>query len=84
MHFVNKSCFSFTNGASGGQFWLFVFKSGIWRAKLAFRLQIFTFLFTNKHLVSQTGISDYNSALQLSQLSGASTVKRDATLLVSD
>jgi hypothetical protein len=40
----------------------FVYKSGIWRAKLAFRLQIFTFQFTNKHLALQTGTSDYNSA----------------------
>jgi len=40
-----------------------VYKSGIWRTKLAFRLQIFTFQFTNKHLALQTGTSVYNSAL---------------------
>ena len=39
-----------------------VYKSGVWRSKLAFRLQIFTFQFQNKHLGLQTGISDYNSA----------------------
>lgn len=39
-----------------------VYKSGIWRSKLAFRLQIFTFQSSNKHLVLQTGTSDYNSA----------------------
>jgi len=38
------------------------YKSGIWRTKLAFRLQKCSFQFTNKHLVLQTGISDYNSA----------------------
>jgi hypothetical protein len=26
------------------------YKSGIWRTKLAFRLQIYTFRFTNRHL----------------------------------
>ena len=40
-----------------------IYKNGIWRTKLAFRLQICSFQFTNKHLVLQTGISDYNSAL---------------------
>ena len=39
-----------------------VYKTCIWSAKLAFRLQIFTFQFTNKHLGLQTGTSDYNSA----------------------
>ena len=38
------------------------YKNGIWRTKLAFRLQICSFQFTNKHLVLQTGVSDYNSA----------------------
>ena len=38
------------------------YKSGIWRTKLAFRLQICSFQFTNKHLALQTGVSDYNSA----------------------
>ena len=38
------------------------YKSGIWRTKLAFRLQICSFQFTNKYLVLQTGVSDYNSA----------------------
>ncbi|MGO5292657.1 hypothetical protein ACTQ1N_10870, partial [Porcincola sp. LCP21S3_C12] len=36
--------------------------SGIWCTKLAFRLQICSFQFTNKHLALQTGVSDYNSA----------------------
>jgi len=40
-----------------------IYKNGIWRTKLAFRLQICSFQFTNKHLVLQTGISDYNSAM---------------------
>ncbi len=40
----------------------FAYKSSIWRTKLAFRLQIFCFQFTNKHLALQTGVSDYNSA----------------------
>jgi len=39
-----------------------VYKNGIWCTKLAFRLQICSFQFTNKHLALQTGISDYNSA----------------------
>jgi len=39
-----------------------VYKSGIWLTKLAFRLQIYSFQFTNKHLALQTGTSDYNSA----------------------
>ena len=39
-----------------------VYKSGVWCSKLAFRLQICGFQFTNKHLVLQTGTSDYNSA----------------------
>ena len=38
------------------------YKSGIWRTKLAFRLQICTFRFTNRHLALQTGASNYNSA----------------------
>jgi hypothetical protein len=38
------------------------YKSGIWRTKLAFRLQILTFQSSNKHIVLQTGTSDYNSA----------------------
>ena len=38
------------------------YKNGIWRTKLAFRLQICSFQFTNKHLALQTGTSDYNSA----------------------
>ena len=39
-----------------------VYKSGIWHTKLAFRFQICSFQFTNKHLALQTGASDYNSA----------------------
>ena len=39
------------------------YKNGIWRTKLAFRLQICSFQFTNKHLALQTGVSDYNSAV---------------------
>jgi hypothetical protein len=39
-----------------------IYKNGIWRTKLAFRLQICSFQFTNKHLALQTGTSDYNSA----------------------
>ena len=39
-----------------------VYKTGILCTKVAFRLQICTFQFTNKHLVLQTGVSDYNSA----------------------
>lgn len=39
------------------------YKSGIWCTKLAFRLQICSFQFTNKHLALQTGVSDYNSAI---------------------
>jgi len=42
------------------------YKSGIWRTKLAFRLQICSFQFTNKYLALQTGTSDYNSALHKS------------------
>ena len=38
------------------------YKRGTSLTKLAFRLQIFTFQFTNKHLVLQTCTSDYNSA----------------------
>jgi len=62
-----------------------IYKNGIWRTKLVFRLQICSFQFTNKHLVLQTGISDYNSAEE--ELDGldedeASPVKRDATPLV--
>ena len=41
-----------------------VYKNGIWRTKLAFRLQICSFQFTNKHLALQTGTSDYNSAYE--------------------
>jgi hypothetical protein len=41
-----------------------VYKSGIWHTKLAFRFQICSFQFTNKHLALQTGASDYNSAYQ--------------------
>ena len=40
-----------------------VYKNGIWLTKLAFRLQICSFQFTNKNLDLQTGISDYNSAV---------------------
>ena len=40
------------------------YKNGIWRTKLAFRLQICSFQFTNKHLALQTGVSDYNSAIR--------------------
>lgn len=40
----------------------FTYKSGIWHTKLAFRLQICSFQFTNKHLALQTSVSDYNSA----------------------
>ena len=40
-----------------------VYKTGILCTKVAFRLQICTFQFTNKHLVLQTGVSDYNSAI---------------------
>ncbi|MBR5993184.1 MAG: hypothetical protein IK018_05220, partial [Lachnospiraceae bacterium] len=42
-----------------------VYKNGIWRTKLAFRLQICSFQFTNKHFALQTGTSDYNSAAGL-------------------
>ncbi|MBQ6376606.1 MAG: hypothetical protein IJJ52_03155, partial [Lachnospiraceae bacterium] len=38
------------------------YKTGVWRTKLAFRLQICSFQFTNKNLALQTGTSDYNSA----------------------
>ena len=41
-----------------------VYKSGIWHTKLAFRFQICSFQFTNKHLALQTGASDYNSATE--------------------
>ena len=47
------------------QTWHLDYKSGIWRTKLAFRLQKCSFQFTNKHLVLQNGISDYNSARDL-------------------
>jgi len=44
------------------QTWHLAYKTGIWSTKLAFRLQICSFQFTNKHLALQNGISDYNSA----------------------
>jgi len=52
----------FEQGASRVQTQHLAYKTGIWLTKLAFRLQIFTFQFTNKHLALQTGVSDYNSA----------------------
>ena len=44
-----------------------VYKSGIWHTKLAFRFQICSFQFTNKHLALQTGASDYNSAIYVAE-----------------
>lgn len=48
-------CISRTNDASRLQ-------NSIRRTKPAFRLQIWSPRFTNKHLTLQTGVSDYNSA----------------------
>ena len=51
-----------------------VYKTGIWCTKVAFRLQICTFQFTNKHLVLQTGVSDYNSAINYITLTNISLI----------
>ena len=61
-----------------------VYKTGILFTKVAFRLQICTFQFTNKHLVLQTGVSDYNSAIGITELLSYSLIIQYIRLYIKE